>query len=39
VPIVVTDNAPSSERVTSAPLSIIETLIAFEETPGLLAAH
>ena len=39
MPIVEVESAPSSERVTSAPLSMIATLIAFDETPGLLAAH
>ena len=39
VPIVVTDNALSKVRVTSAPLSMIATLIAFASTPGFLAAH
>ena len=39
VPTVGVASAPSSERVTSAPLSMIATLIAFDSTPGFLAAH
>ena len=39
MPTVGVASAPSSERVTSAPLSMIATLIAFDSTPGFLAAH
>ena len=39
VPTVEVDNAPSKVRVTSAPLSMMPTLIAFASTPGFLAAH
>ena len=39
VPTVGVASAPSKVRVTSAPLSMIATLIAFDEVPGLLAAH
>ena len=36
---VTVERAPSKVRVTSAPLSMIATLIAFASTPGFLAAH
>ena len=39
VPTVTVERAPSRVKVTSAPLSMIETLIAFASTPGFLAAH
>ena len=39
VPIVETERAPFKVRVTSAPFSMIATLIAFDSLPGFLAAH
>ena len=39
VPTVTVERAPSKVKETSAPLSMIETLIAFDSLPGFLAAH
>ena len=39
VPIVVVERAPPKVKLTSAPLSMIATLIAFASIPGFLAAH